>query len=172
MKWKIDGVKKDKQSVTSDWEMTDQSLIDGVRVKEIKHVIKDNGYLTEVWRADWNLDDQNTNQVFQNTFASGAISGWHAHANTVDRIMVNWGIMKIVLYDSRTDSPTYKMINQFRIGVLRPALVVIPAQVFHAVENIHSGQSALLNIASHAYQYEDPDHWRISIGDPSIPYEF
>ena len=32
-----------------------QELIAGVQVKEVKNVIKDNGYLTEIWREDWPL---------------------------------------------------------------------------------------------------------------------
>lgn len=48
----LNGAKRRTQSVTADWTIL-QDLIDGVRVKEIRSVIKNNGYLTEIYRADW-----------------------------------------------------------------------------------------------------------------------
>ena len=172
MEWKLHGLEKDKQSVTSDWEEYNQELIEGVKLKELKNVIKDNGHLTEIWRADWQLDDEHVKQIFQNVLEPNGLSGWHAHADTIDRIMVNFGKMKIVLYDARKDSPTYGYINEFRIGSIRPTLIVVPPKVFHAVQNISMEKSALINIVNHAYSYKDPDHWRLPIDTPEIPYTF
>ena len=41
----IKGCTKDQRSIASDWEPL-RELIDGVKVKEIKNVPKENGYLT------------------------------------------------------------------------------------------------------------------------------
>jgi len=37
--------------------------------------------------------------------------------------------MLVVLYDSRTGSPTHGLINEFRFGALRPVLIVVPAGI-------------------------------------------
>ena len=47
----LPGATRDRQSITRDW-MPLQRLIDGVVVREVRNVPKDNGYLTEIWRAD------------------------------------------------------------------------------------------------------------------------
>lgn len=172
MTWKLSDAAKDKQGITSDWNYLVQELIHLVKVKEIKNVVKSNGFLTELYRKDWMLDEENVEQIFQVKMNPGAISGWHAHEITTDRIFVNNGLIKVVLYDSRRDSPTYGMINEFQAGVIRPMLIVVPPKVFHAVQNIHGGESSLLNIVDVAYQYEDPDHWRVPLNHPDIPYKF
>ncbi len=167
----IDGAIQDRQSVTRDWQPL-QPLIDGVRLREVKHVPKNNGVLTEVWRADWEMDDLPVGQVFQNMLHPGAISGWHVHQSTTDRIFVNSGLMKLVLYDARTAATTFGRINEFRLGDMRPALVVVPPGVWHAVQNLASEPSRLLNLVDKAYSYEAPDHWRLPVDAPQIPYRF
>ena len=42
------GYIKDKMSITTDWNTVNQTLIDGVKTKEIKNVIKTSGGLTEI----------------------------------------------------------------------------------------------------------------------------
>ena len=108
----IEGALKRRQSVTSDWWPVD-CVIEGVKVREVKNVCKtEGGVLTEVFRHDWLLDDAGVDQVFQNILQVGEISGWHVHQFTMDRIFVNWGLLKIVLYDARAESPTYGKLNE------------------------------------------------------------
>ena len=168
----LDGAIPDEQSITSDWTMI-QSPITGVKTQEVKNVIKGGGgILTEVFRRDWNLDDGVVDQVFQNVLNPAEISGWHVHMKTVDRLFVNLGTMKVVLYDARSESSTYGLINEFTTGDCRPSLTVIPPGVWHAVQNIGPTRSALLNLVDHAYDYGQPDHIRLPIGTDQIPYEF
>lgn len=168
--WIIPGSVKDTQSITSDWQHVSQSLIEGVRVKEVRNVPKEAGQLTEIYRRDWDLDNLPVEQVFQGLLLPGAISGWHAHEYTTDRLFCNDGVLKIVLYDTRPESPTCGQINEFRFGSARPAMVVVPPKVWHAVKNIGQEQALLLNIVDRAYCYENPDHWRLPHDTESIPY--
>ncbi len=170
--WKLNGMVQDEQSITRDWQMVNQELIDGVVVHEVKNVPTNYGHLTEIFRADWRLDEFGVDQVFQSVLEPGGISAWHAHAVTTDRLFVNHGRMKIVLYDAREDSPTHGKINQFRFGTVRPAMVVVPPKVWHGVQNINSQPSMLINAVDHAYRYEQPDHYRVPMDTPLIPYSF
>ena len=170
--WLLPNAKKDEQSVTCDWQLTRQKLICGVVVKEIKAVPTGYGYLIEVFRSDWLVDREPVNQIFMSNIAVGGVSAWHMHAVTTDRLFVSEGMMRIVLYDNRPDSPTRGLINQFRFGVVRPALVVVPPRVWHGVENSGTNPAVLINAVNLAYQYEDPDHWRLPQNSPDIPFEF
>jgi dTDP-4-dehydrorhamnose 3,5-epimerase len=111
-------------------------------------------------------------QVFQVMMNPGVISGWHTHQRTTDRLFVSHGVILIVLYDSRADSPTLGLVNEFRFGVARPALLTIPPGVWHAVRNLSAEPSILLNLTDCAYTYEDPDHWRLPLDTDKIPYRF
>jgi dTDP-4-dehydrorhamnose 3,5-epimerase len=172
MDLKQKGFIKDKMSITADWSPANQQLIDGVQVKEVKNVIKTNGSLTELWRKEWNLDNMPVDQIFQVSLNPGEISDWHIHEYTTDRIFVNSGSIKIVLYDPREDSPTHGKINEFNVSMLRPMLISVPPKVCHAIQNITDQVSTLINIVDKAYNYEDPDHWRLPANAKLIPYTF
>jgi dTDP-4-dehydrorhamnose 3,5-epimerase len=167
----LSGMNKDGQSVTADWRLL-QPVIDGVLVKEVRHVLKESGHLTEIWRKEWALDTGPVDQVFQVLLKPGGVSAWHTHLLTTDRLFANHGQVKIVLYDARKHSPTYKRLNIFRIGTVWPALIIVPPGVWHGVENIGSEISLLLNLTDRAYRYEDPDHWRLAEDSSEIPYRF
>jgi dTDP-4-dehydrorhamnose 3,5-epimerase len=167
----LEGAAKDRQSITSDW-MWQQSLIAGVRVKEIKNVPGEHSVLTEIFRRDWELDAGPVDQVFQIRLAPGKLSAWHAHQWTTDRLFVSQGLIKIVLYDARQAADTYGRINEFRCGAARPALIVVPPGVWHGVQNLAAEPSCLINLVDRAYRYEDPDHWRLPWDTPVIPYSF
>ncbi|SMC80279.1 dTDP-4-dehydrorhamnose 3,5-epimerase family protein [Pedobacter nyackensis] len=162
---------KDKQNITADWEPINASMIEGVEFKEIRNVIKDNGYLTEMFRSEW-FDNTEIGQVFRVHLQPGAISAWHAHAITVDRLSIIYGAVKVVLFDARPDSPTAGKINEFKLSEHRPGTVLIPPGVWHGVQNINHNASMILNMVDKAYVYENPDHLRIDFDDPQIPYTF
>lgn len=170
--WLLPGATKDSQSITKDWQFTAQSLIADVRIKEVLSVPKDGGLLTELFRSDWDLDGRGVQQVFQVRLDPGRLSAWHAHEFAFDRIFCNQGMMKLVLYDARQDSPTFGKINEFKIGDARPTLVVIPPRVWHGIQNISSRGGSMVNLVDKSYRYEDPDHWRLPWHSPEIPYSF
>jgi len=167
----LPGARPDRQSVRSDW-LPAQKTIDGVRIREVRNIQKGRGLLTEVFRADWRLDDGVIGQVFQVALGPREISAWHAHRRTIDRLFVNRGAVRIVLFDARTSSPTHGQLNEFRFGEHRPALLRVPPGVWHGVENLRGEPSAVLNLVDQAYSYEDPDHWRLPADSPRIPFSF
>jgi dTDP-4-dehydrorhamnose 3,5-epimerase len=162
---------RDRQSITKDWQPL-QSLIEGVETREVKNVLKDNGCLTEVWRADWMLPGEAVAQIFQVMLSPGAISAWHVHVGATDRLFGSNGNLKLVLYDARPDSPTHGRVNVIRCGSLRPMLIVVPPGVWHGVQNLGAEPALLLNLPDRAYRYDAPDHWRLPPDSPRIPYSF
>jgi dTDP-4-dehydrorhamnose 3,5-epimerase len=170
--WLLEGASKDSQSITSDWAFVNQQLIQGVKLHEVKNVLSGYGYLTEIYRREWNLDGLEVDQVFQSTLMPGRVSAWHAHEHTTDRLFVNNGLIHVVLFDARQESPTYGVLNEFRLGTTRPGLVIIPPKVWHGVQNLGSDPSSLINLVDQAYRYENPDHWRVPPDSPAVPYQF
>lgn len=163
---------KDEQSITSNWQKVNTPFIEGVEKKEVSNIIKNNGMLTELFRSEWFQSNNEVTQIFKVILQPGALSAWHVHKNTLDRISILYGVINLVLFDGRENSKTAGMINQFILSEHRPATVIIPAGVWHGIHNIDSRNSAILNMVDIAYVYEDPDHWRIAPDDPQIPYTF
>ena len=154
--WMIEGAERDGQSVTPKWDSVGNHLIPGVKVFETRNVLTGYGRLVEIYREDWGLDDDPVRQVYQSTLNPGEGSAWHAHGDTRDRLFVNAGTMRIVLYDSQS-----RVVNAFTLGEHRPGLVVIPQGVWHGILNVGHGPASVINLVSHAYDYEEPDHWRL-----------
>jgi dTDP-4-dehydrorhamnose 3,5-epimerase len=170
--WAVAGAVKDAQTINASWGATDQPLIHGVSIHEIRSVPKRGGYLTEILRSEWLGDNRKIDQVFQSVLEPQSITAWHAHARTTDRLFVSYGMARIVLFDARPDSVTWGMVNEFRIGTVRPALITIPPRIWHGVHAIAAGPTILLNIVDAAYDYTDPDHWRVPYDSPEIPFRF
>ncbi len=167
--WMARGV-PDAKSVSPDWIPVGQPSIDGVAVKEIRSVPTSTGALTEIWRSEWRLDGLAVDQVFQRTVDPGAVTGWHAHAVTTDRLFCAWGRIRLSLYDGRKSSPTFGAVWHRIFGQERPLLVIVPPGVWHGVVGLGTAPSLLLNLVDKAYSYDSPDHWRLPPDTRLIPY--
>lgn len=170
--WLLEGATLDEQSTDAEWNLMGRRLIEGVEVREVRNVPKGNGMLTEIFRRDWFPGEVVVDQVFQAVVEANCVSAWHAHAETIDRLFVNQGLLRIVLYDARRESPTFGQINELVHGLHRPALVVVPPRVWHGVQNLRNRPGALLNLPDRGYRYDAPDHWRLPADSEAIPYTF
>jgi dTDP-4-dehydrorhamnose 3,5-epimerase len=162
----------DRQLIRSDWTPTTLAPIEGVTVKLVSNVLTDNGYLTEVWRPEWLDDAAGVGQVFQRVMLPGALSAWHVHLHTTDRLFCAIGCLKIVVVDVRSTSPTHGAIAEYRLGVARPAIISVPPGVLHGVRNIGSEAAVLINAVDVAYDYETPDHHRLPADSPDVAYRW
>jgi dTDP-4-dehydrorhamnose 3,5-epimerase len=165
----LSGAKKDPQIITDTWEKLDP-LIDGVVVHEVRHVPRDHGIITELYRPQWDPTGMPVVHAYQSRLYPGAIGAWSCHARTVDRLFVNQGDLKVVLYDGRDDSRTAGRINELYVGDARPALVILPIGVWHGLQNLGDSDALVLNFPTEAYNYVDPDHYRLPSDTTEIPY--
>jgi len=162
---------KDEQIVTSDWQKI-QILIDGISYKEILHVPRDHGVITEIYRPEWDPTNLPVVQCYQSRLFPGAIGAWSCHDKQFDRLFVNQGHMKLVLYDGREESPTFKQLNEFHIGDARPTFITLPPGIWHGVQNLGTNDVLMLNFPTTAYLYDDPDHYRLPYDSDEIPYNW
>jgi dTDP-4-dehydrorhamnose 3,5-epimerase len=165
----LPGAQKDNQLVTREWHKV-QTLIDGVHVHEVLHVLRDHGIITELFRPEWDPTGLPVVHAYQSRLFPGAIGAWSCHAKTVDRVFVNQGHLKVVLYDGRKESPTYGQVNEFYVGDSRPCLLIVPTGVWHGLQNLASTDVLVMNFPTNAYNYEDPDHYRLPYDTAEIPY--
>lgn len=165
----LPGAVKDAQLVSSDWKLL-QNPIDGVSVHEVLHVPRDHGTITEIYRPEWDPTGLPVVQVYQSRLFPGALGAWSCHAHNIDRLFINQGHVKVVLFDGREASPTFRKINEFLIGDTRPTFVVIPPGVWHGVQNLGPSEALMLNLPTNPYNYQDPDHYRLPFDSDEIPY--
>lgn len=167
----ITNARKDRQLVTPEWQSV-QAPIDGVATHEVLHVPRDHGVITETYRPEWDPSGLPIVHVYQSRLYPGAIGAWSCHAKTVDRLFVNQGHLKVVLYDGREESSTRGRIMEVHVGDVRPTFVVIPIGVWHGLQNVGATDALMLNYPSRAYDYSDPDHYRLPYDSEEIPYRW
>ncbi len=73
-------------------------------------------------------------------------------------------------FDGRETSRTAGQLMELHVGDARPAFLVIPPGVWHGLQNLGSADALMLNLPTHAYDYADPDHYRLAWDSPEIPY--
>lgn len=149
-------------------------MILGVAVKKLPVFPDERGRLMVLLRNDDEIFIE-FGQVYVTTAYPGVVKAWHFHRHQTDNMTVIRGMMKIVLYDDRVKSPTYREINEFFSGVHNPMLLRIPNGIYHGFKCISEEEAMVVNIPTKVYNHDDPDDHRISphpkIG-MGIPYDW
>jgi dTDP-4-dehydrorhamnose 3,5-epimerase len=146
-------------------------MIDGVIVKKLRVIPDERGRLSEILRSDDDIFGE-FGQVYMTTAYPGVVKAWHYHKEQTDCIAVIHGMMKIVLFDNRKDSPTYKEINEFFAGIYNPVLIKIPKLIYHGFKCISEVEAIAINIPNRTYNYDNPDEFRIDPYENDIPYDW
>src|SRR5881392_4334077 len=92
-----------------------ETMIHQVRTKKLRIIPDERGRLMEILRCDDEIF-MKFGQIYLTSAYPGVVKGWHYHKTQWDHFIVVHGMMKIVLYDARKDSPTFREINEFFMG--------------------------------------------------------
>jgi len=149
----------------------DMRRIAGVQVKQLRPIPDERGWLMEILRRDETELLPKFGQVYISATYPGVVKAWHYHRNQVDNFVCVAGMVKLVLVDTREDSPTTGLVNEFFIGTLNPTLVQVPNLVYHGWKCISAEPSLVVNVPSEPYDRESPDEYRL---DPhgTLPYDW
>lgn len=147
-------------------------MIEGVQIKDLKPIIDDRGFLTELVReSDFKkkiiLAGKTTDlmqkipikQTYLTTIREkGIVKGMHYHKLQYDRFIAISGAIKLVLVDTRIDSDTF---GEIQIIILedRNKVVLIPPKVLHGFQALTDGVMILNNV-SEEYNHKEPDEYR------------
>ncbi|TES92691.1 MAG: dTDP-4-dehydrorhamnose 3,5-epimerase [Candidatus Cloacimonadota bacterium] len=146
-------------------------MIDGVSIKKLKVIPDERGRLMEILRNDDEIYKK-FGQVYMTTAYPGVVKGWHYHKIQSDNMCVVKGTMKIVLYDSRDNSPTKGEVNEFFPGIHKPILIHIPVFVYHGFKCIGEEEAIVVNVPTERYNYDNPDEYRIEPHSIDVPYDW
>jgi dTDP-4-dehydrorhamnose 3,5-epimerase len=131
--------------------------IAGLRLRPTRPVPHEDGVVTEVARESWSEIDLAILQVHVTTTQPGRIRAWGLHQHSTDRLFVVNGLVSVVVFDGRLDSPTAGALNEFKVSERNPALLVIPPNLYHGWKNIGTAEAFIINMPSSQYDYDGPD---------------
>jgi len=147
-----------------------QTLIDGVSTKPLRQIPDERGWLMEILRAEDELFTK-FGQVYVSATYPGVVKAWHYHQQQVDHFACVSGMVKLVLVDTREDSPTEGQVNEFFLGTKNPTLVQVPNLVYHGWKCIGTEPSLVINVPTESYRHDDPDEFRIE-PHGTLPYDW
>src|SRR4051794_14710627 len=76
--------------------------IAGVNFRPTRPVAHDDGHVTEIARASWDIIEKPIVQVHMTTTLAGRVRAWGLHQLGSDRLFVVSGLVKLVIFDGRT----------------------------------------------------------------------
>jgi dTDP-4-dehydrorhamnose 3,5-epimerase len=147
-------------------------MIQDLHVRKLNFIPDEWGYVIELMRDDWE-EFKKVGQVYATGILPGKkrpIGGWHYHLRQTDSVLCLQGLVKVVLYDRRKDSPTYGQIEEHVIGAMNPLLITIPPGVVHAFEALGTEVALMFNVPDAAFDWENPDEYKIPFDSGEIPY--
>ena len=145
--------------------------IHGVRTKPLRLVPDERGWLLEMLRSDDRELFTTFGQVYASATYPGAVKAWHYHRVQVDNFVCVAGMVKLVLIDTRPDSPTNGAINEFFVGTQNPLLVQVPNLVYHGWKCISPETAIVVNVPTEPYHYAEPDEYRLA-PHGTLPYDW
>ena len=146
-------------------------MIDGVMTKKLLVLPDERGRLMECLRSDDELFIK-FGQLYMTTTYPGVVKGWHLHRVQWDNIVCVRGMIKLVLYDAREDSPTSAALDEFFLGEHQPLLVRVPPGVYHGWKCVGTEEAFIVNAPTEVYHYEQPDQEELPPDTPQIPYDW
>lgn len=146
-------------------------MIDGVRIKTLKTIADERGWLFEILRCDEDIYQQ-FGQVYLTAVYPGVVKAWHCHEKQTDSFTVVSGMAKLVTADLRKGSPTHGEINEFFVGDQNRILVQIPPGVYHGIKGIGPEPALALNCPDRPYDHDNPDEIRLPHDSDAIDYDW
>ena len=145
--------------------------IAGVKIKPLRVVPDERGWLMEILRADDGELFTGFGQVYVSATYPGVVKAWHYHRIQTDNFACVAGMVKLVLVDVRPGSPTEGAVNEFFVGSQSPMLVQVPNLVYHGWKAIGDTVALVVNVPTEPYRYDDPDEFRLE-PHGTLPYDW
>lgn len=149
-----------------------QKLPYGVSFHDVVTHVDGRGSVVELYDPRWGWHKDPLVFAYSFMIRPGMVKGWAVHKKHDDRYFMLIGEMKVVLYDDRPESPTYRLVSEIFLSDYRRRLMNIPAGVWHADQNIGSADLVVVNFPTIQYDHDSPDKYRLPLDNDYIPYKF
>ena len=146
--------------------------IEGVELARVTPYVDHRGALTEVVNFDHPFWREDVVYAYCITILPGRIKGWGMHRLQADRYFLVSGSVRTVLYDGRTDSPSFGAFQVHSLTGAASGFLRIPPGVWHASQNWGEDEAAILNFPTEPYDRETPDKYRIDPHSGEIPFDW
>jgi dTDP-4-dehydrorhamnose 3,5-epimerase len=127
--------------------------IEGVIWKPLRKFHDARGWLCELFRHDELAAEFHPAMAYISETEPGVARGPHEHVDQADCFcFLGPSSFKVYLWDNRRGSPTYGARQADVVGADKPMLLVIPAGVVHAYQNVGGVPGLVFNCPNRLYK--------------------
>lgn len=144
-------------------------MIKDVLIKPLSQIADERGKVMHMLRADDPHFEQ-FGEIYFSVVYPGVIKGWHLHKEMTLNYAVILGMVKLVLYDPRENSPTKGEIQELFIGEDNYVLVKIPPGIYNGFKGMGTKPAIVANCATLPYRPDEIERVDPFTGD--IPYDW
>lgn len=144
-------------------------MIDGVIVSLLQQIADERGKIMHMLRKD-ESHFITFGEIYFSCVHPGAVKAWHIHKEMTLNYAVPFGMIKLVLFDDRADSPTRGELMELFLGPDSYKLITIPPMVWNGFKGVGTETAIVANCATHAHSPDEIE--RLDPSSDKIPYNW
>ena len=147
----------------------EEKKIEGVVVKPLKKIPDERGCIYRMLRNDDPVFEK-FGEIYFSVIYPAVIKGWHLHEKMTLNYAVIQGMIKLILYDNRENSPTKGNLMELFIGEENYCLVKIPPKIWNGFKGIGTKPAIVANCAT--LPHDPSEMERLDPFSDKIPYDW
>lgn len=144
-------------------------FIEGVSLQPLKQFHDERGKVMHMLRED-DSHFERFGEIYFSCTHPGVVKAWHKHSEMTLNYACIAGTVKVVLYDTRQDSPTYHGLNEFILSPENYYLLSVPPLVWNGFKALGREMAVVANCATLAHRAEEIS--RLPFNSPDINYDW
>lgn len=144
-------------------------MINGVKITPLKQISDERGKIMHMLRCN-EPHFEKFGEVYFSFAYPGVVKGWHEHKAQTQNYAVIQGMIKLVLYDNRKNSSTYKELMEIFTGEDNYQLITIPIGVINGYKTIGIKTAIVANCAT--IPHEPNEMLRYDPLSDKVPYKW
>ena len=144
-------------------------MIDGVSIQRLKQIVDERGKVMHMLRADSPLFTK-FGEIYFSIVNPGVVKAWKKHYKMTQYFAVPVGKIRLVIFDDRKESSTYKNVEVFEIGEEHYCLIKIPPSLWYGFQGDSKIPALIVNCTDIPHDPEESE--RLDVFDKKIPYNW
>lgn len=147
----------------------EKKMIHDVMITPLKRFPDERGTVMHIMKAT----DPGFNgfgEVYCSTVYPGMVKGWHCHNRVTLNYVVMSGMIKLVLFDERENSPSHGFIQEIFMGGLNYIRVTIPPGIWYGFKGVGIETAWVCNVINEPHDPSEAK--RLNPHMNHIPYSW
>lgn len=109
-------------------------------------------------------------EVYFSTVKPKVVKAWKRHREMTQHLVVPIGMIRLVMFDSRSDSKTYQQLQVVDFGIDDYQLIKIPNGLWYGFQGLSGHDALIVNCADMKHDPTEVD--RLPYDAPQIPHQW